>query len=205
MLNGTLCQADFYKLRKSDQNGFRKVRVVTVPKDTHLFKMTKGAAAAGQYGVTPWWSAVSPFLDDKEGALGRLQQAKANGISMTAMVRFMSCVCLDWNDLDNYVQVKLKVDARIFWGTFNPMPKFSQELWKADWNNPNEEGSGAKALAKLKLMKLKEQQAGFAVPDMLGGPEAWQMYIPNLKDEHIERGGVISGHDMDALAMALGF
>jgi hypothetical protein len=113
MLNPTLGQADFYKLRKSDQNGFKKVRVVTVPAKTLLFKMTKGAAAAGQYGVTPWWSAVKPFLEDKEGALGRFQQAKSNGIDMTAMVRFMSCVCLDWNDLDNYVQVELVEEARV--------------------------------------------------------------------------------------------
>ena len=123
MLNPTLGQADFYKLRKSDQNGFKKVRVVTVPAKTLLFKMTKGAAAAGQYGVTPWWSAVKPFLEDKEGALGRFQQAKSNGIDMTAMVRFMSCVCLDWNDLDNYVQVELVEEARVFWGTFQPDAK----------------------------------------------------------------------------------
>ncbi|MGA0601279.1 hypothetical protein ACO2Q3_11315 [Caulobacter sp. KR2-114] len=208
MINATLCQADFYNpkiISKSGQNGFKKFRVVTVPAGTLLFKMTKGVAAAGQYGVSPWWSAVKPFLDDKEGALGRLNQAKANQISMTAMVRFMSCVCLDWNDLDNYVQIKLLDDAKVFWGTFNPMPKFSQELWKPDWANPNEEGSGAKALARVKLMQMKEKQAGFAVPDVLGGPEAWQMYIPNLKEEHIARESVISGHDMAALSMALGF
>ena len=121
------------------------------------------------------------------------------------MVRFMSCVCLDWNDLDNYVQVELVEEARIFWGTFNPMPKFSQEIWKADWANPNEEGSGIKTMQKVKLMQLKEKQAGFQVPDVLGGPEAWQMYIPNLKEENISRQSIISGHDMAALSMALGF
>lgn len=205
MINASLSQADFYKLRKSEQNGFKKVRVVTVPAKTLLFKMTKGAAAAGQWGVTPWWSAVKPFLEDKDGAIGRYRQAQANGIDMTAMVRFMSCVCLDWNDLDNYVQVELLEDARVFWGTYNPMPKFDNAIWKGDWANPNEEGSGIKAMQKVKLMQLKEKQAGFAVPDVLGGPEAWQMYIPNLKEGNIRRMSVISGHDMGALAMALGF
>ncbi len=205
MINQNLSIGDFYGLRRCDQAGFKKWRIVTVPKGTLLFKMTKGAAEAGQYGVTPWWSAVKPFLDDKEGALGRYQQAKMNGVDMTAMVRFMSCVCLDWNDLDNYVQVELLDDARVFWGTFNPMPKFSQEIWKSDWANPNAEGSGKKAMAKVNLMKLKEKQAGFKVPDMLGGPEAWQMYIPNLTDQNIKRSSIISGHDMAALAMALGF
>ncbi len=124
---------------------------------------------------------------------------------MTAMVRFMSCVCLDWNDLDNYVQIELLDDAKVFFGTFNPMPKFSQAIWKPDWNNKNDEGSGTKTIAKVKLMQLKEKQAGFKVPDMLGGPEAWQMFIPNLTDNHIKRSSVISGHDMHALGMALGF
>ena len=43
------------------------------------------------------------------------------------------------------------------------------------------------------------------MPDVLGGLEAWQMFIPNLTDTHIKRSSVISGHDMHALGMALGF
>ena len=31
------------------------------------------------------------------------------------------------------------------------------------------------------------------------------MYIPNLKEENISRQSIISGHDMAALSMALGF
>ena len=205
MINQGLSNHDFYKLDKSQQAGFKKFRVVAVPRGTQLFKMTKGAAEAWNGKVSPWWSSVKPFLDDKEGALGRFQQAKRQNVDMTAMVRFMSCVCLDWNDLDNYVQVELLDDARVFFGTFNPMPKFSQEIWKPDWNNKNDEGSGVKTIAKVKLMQLKEKQAGFKVPDVLGGLEAWQMFIPNLTDAHIERSSVISGHDMHALGMALGF
>jgi hypothetical protein len=33
---------------------------------------------------------------------------------MSAMVRFMSAVCIDWNDLDNYVQVKLNDQCKVF-------------------------------------------------------------------------------------------
>lgn len=203
MINPTLAQHDFYKLSKSQQAGFKKFRVVTVPKGTLLFKMTSGKAEAWQGKVTPWWSAVKPFLDDKEGALGRFLQAKQNNMNMSGMVRLMSCVCLDWNDLDNFVQVELLDDARVFWGTFAPMPKFSQPLWTPDWQNPNDEGSPLKTLQKVKKMQLKEKQAGFKVPDMLGGGEAWQMFIPELKEEHIKRSSVIPGHDMVALGMAL--
>jgi hypothetical protein len=193
MINAALTNADFYKLRKTDQNGFAKYRVEPLPKGMLLFKLTKGAAESHPvYGITPWWSAVKPFKEDNEGALGRYQQAKLNGINMSAMVRFMSSVCLDWNDLDNYVQVELLDDARAFWGTYNPMPKHS----KPDYS-----------LKGIRERKLQEARvAGGAVfPEILGGLEAWQLYIPDLKETDVKRASIISAHDMTALGMALGF
>lgn len=95
MLNATLALADLYKLRKSDQAGFAKWRIETLPAGMLLFKLTKGDASEGQYGVSPWWSAVKPFREDDEGALGRLQQARPDGITMSAMVRTMAAVRLD--------------------------------------------------------------------------------------------------------------
>ncbi|MBB4000448.1 hypothetical protein [Aureimonas pseudogalii] len=208
MINAGLGTQHFYDqsfINKDQRAGFKKFRVVTVPKGTLLFKMTAGAAAANDKGgVTPWWSAVKPFLDDKEGALGRFQQAKSRNMDMSAMVRLMSCVCIDWNDLDNYVQVELLDDARIFWGTFAPMPKFSQALYTPDWTNSKDTFTGAKVLDRVKKMKQKEALAGFKVPDTLGDGEAWQMFIPNLREENIKRSSVLSGHDMSVLAHALG-
>ncbi|WP_043363154.1 hypothetical protein [Belnapia sp. F-4-1] len=191
MLNASLSIADFYKLRKSDQGGFAKWRIETLPKGMLLFKLTKGEAEEGQYGVTAWWSAVKPFKEDYEGALGRYQQAKLNGIDMSAMVRFMSAVRIDWNDLDNYVQVELLDDARAFWGTYTPQPKWSEPKYN---------------LKDIRERKAKEREvAGGAVMfDVLGGLEAWQLYIPNLRDKDIKRSSVISAHDMTALGMALG-
>ncbi|KTQ95900.1 hypothetical protein NS226_09475 [Aureimonas ureilytica] len=192
-------------IKTSQRAGFKKYRVVTVPKGTLLFRMTAGVAAAGDDGgVTPWWSAVKPFLDDKEGALGRFQQAKSRKMDMSAMVRLMSCVCLDWNDLDNYVQVELLDDARVFWGTFAPMPKFSQTIYTPGWGDDKNTFTGANVLARVKKMNQKEALAGFKVPNMLGEGEAWQMFIPNLREQHIKRSSVLSGHDMGVLAQALG-
>ncbi len=192
MLNENLSIADFYKLRKSDQGGFAKWRTETLPKGMLLFKLTKGDAPETQYGVSPWWSSVKPFREDYEGALGRYQQAKLNGIDMSAMVRFMSAVRIDWNDLDNYVQIELKTDARAFWGTYTPQPKWSEPKYN---------------LADIRARKAKEREVagGSMMFDVLGGLEAWQLFIPNLKDEHIKRASVISAHDMTALGMALGF
>jgi hypothetical protein len=192
MINASLTRADFYRLRKSEQNGFAKYRVEQLPKGMLLFKLTKGAAAADPiYGITPWWSAVKPFREDDEGALGRYQQAKLNGIDMSAMVRFMSAVCLDWNDLDNYVQVELLDDARGFWGTYNPMPKHSSPDYSI-------KGIKARALQEARVA------AGAVFPDVLGGLEAWQLFIPNLKETDVKRASIISAHDMTALGMAFG-
>lgn len=208
MINPELGSQHFYDAKyisKEQRAGFKKYRVVTVPKGTLLFKMTAGVAAASDKGgVTPWWSAVKPFLDDKDGAIGRFQQAKSRNMDMSAMVRLMSCVCLDWNDLDNYVQVELLDDARIFWGTFAPMPKFSQTIYTAGWGDDKDTFTGSNVLARVKKMNQKEALAGFKVPDMLGEGEAWQMFIPNLREEHIKRASVLSGHDMGVLAQALG-
>ncbi len=185
---------DFDKIPKGHQDAFNKgsVRVETLPKGFQLFKLTAGRAQSDpKWGVTPWWSSVKPFKEDDEGALGRFEQAKLNGIDMSAMVRFMSAVCIDWNDLDNYVQVELLDDCKAFWGTFAPQKKFSAAP----------QGKQAQFLAKVKDWQVNR---GAELPPDLGVLEAWQFYIPKLKDSHIKRGGVIPAHDMAALAMHFG-
>ena len=192
MINQDLTTASFYRERKDVQHAFGKFEIVTIPKATKLFKLTKGAAEAGSRGVTGWWSPVMPYKQDYEGALGRYQQAKLNGIDMSAMVRYMSAVCIDWNDLDNYVQVELTDDAKAYWGTFAPQSKFSSETYD---------------LKKIRERKAQEKRVNTnaVLPDVLGALESWQFYIPNLKEADIKRSSVIDAHDMVALGMALGF
>jgi hypothetical protein len=193
MINANLSLVDFKALRPSDQSAFGDgtVRIETLPRDFLLFKLTAGTAAASKYGITPWWSPVKPFREDYEGALGRYEQAKLNGIDMSAMVRFMSAVCIDWNDLDNYVQVKLNDSCKAFWGTFAPQKTFSK---------------GAASADELAERQIKEFQVnrGAELPPDLGVLEAWQFYIPNLKEEDITRASVIPAHDMTALAQHFG-
>jgi hypothetical protein len=123
VINSTLTTADFRNIPPGHQTAFGAgtVRVVNLPRGFMMFKLTAGKAPAhATYGITPWWSPVKPFMEDYEGALGRYEQAVLNGIDLSAMVRFMSAVCIDWNDLDNFVQVELVDDCRAFWGTFAP-------------------------------------------------------------------------------------
>ncbi len=193
MINGSLSMVDFGNLPASHQSAFlvSSVRVETLPRNFMLFKLTAGKAQATQWGISPWWSPVKPFKEDYEGALGRYQQAKLNGIDMSAMVRFMSAVCIDWNDLDNFVQIKLKDECRAFWGLFAPQKKFSATPTTAS----------GRAAARAKEYQVSN---GAELPPDLGVLEAWQLYVPNLKESDISRSGVIPAHDMHALALHFG-
>ncbi|KAA5607531.1 hypothetical protein F1188_01845 [Roseospira marina] len=183
-------------LRQSDVDAFgttKPVRVVELPAGFRLFKLTKGEAPAHPtYGVTPWWSPVLPYREDYEGALGRYHQAKLNKIDMSAMVRYMSAVCIDWNDLDNYIEVVTQVPISAFWGTFAAQKKWSD--------------AGKKSLHKERQVSVSGIGAEDArLPDDIGVLEAWQFFIPKLKDEHITRHSIINAHDMVALGIHFGF
>ena len=120
-----------WSMRDSDVSAFKgTVRAVTLPSGFRLFKLSKGKAEEdAKYGVTPWWSPVMPYREDREGAIGRYNQAKLNKIDMSSMVRYMSAVCVDWNDLDNYIEVHVRpgVEISAFWGLFEQQDRFSNK------------------------------------------------------------------------------
>jgi hypothetical protein len=189
-----LMAADFREggrlgLRESDISAFggSNATVVELPIGFRLFKLTGGEAKAhAKYGVTPWWSPVYPYREDNEGALGRFEQAKLNKIDMSSMVRYMSAVCVDWNTLDNYIEVVTRVPISAFWGTFAPQKKWSDENKKS-------------AVVETWVSHGSAHAQPAALPDDIGVLEAWQFFIPRLKDEHIKRDSVLSAHDMVTL------
>lgn len=191
MKNATLDMVAFKDIPPSHQTAFGQgtVRVVTLPKGFQMFKLTAGSIlSSSKYGITPWWSPVKPYAEDEEGAIGRFMQANMNGIDMSAMVRFMSAVCVDWNDLDNYAQVSLTDDTKAFWGTFAP-----QKLFSKDQTDPV--AAAAKAYSV---------NGGAELPPDLGVLEAWQLYVPFLKNADIKRDALMPAHSMSALAMHFG-
>ena len=198
MINETLSLASFKAERQSVQEAFGEgtVRVVTLPKGFKLFKLTAGEAEAGKYGVTGWWSPVRPYEEDDEGALGRYIQACANKIDMSAMVRYMSAVSIDWNSLDNYVEVEMLDSIKCYWGTFAPQKKFADPRRA----NLHQEMQAGRTRDSSRAMGIKDA----VLPDDIGVLEAWQFYIPNLADDHIQRSSVIPAHDMRALGIYLG-
>jgi hypothetical protein len=191
-----------WAMRPGDLNGFLGVpNVVTLPRGFKLFKLTGDKALDGNFGITPWWSPVSTFLEDHEGAKGRYEQAQLNGIDMSSMARYMSAVVINWNDLSEYVEVEINPEVEIscFWGKFAPM-QLSQ-------------ATGAKeSSANLKLIteRSKTTSVGYSnaiLPSDIGVLEAWQLYIPGLKNEHLAQGAgrlTIDAHDMQKLGRHLG-
>ena len=198
MINAGLLDKDFYALRKEDQSGFKTHRVETLPAGFQLFKLTQhdwaDVTKGGYMGnLSPWWSAMRPFKEDDEGALGRFEQARLNKIDMSAMVRYMSAVCIDWNDLDSYLQIKLNTPCKCFFGKFAPMKKVSKPSY---------------SLKDIKALKEREKNSvakfGAEMPDDIGALDAWQFFIPNLKPENVTREALLNAHDMSVLAQHFG-
>jgi len=142
----------------------RQFEVVTVPANMKLWKMT--AWPVNLKRVTPWWAAVNPWKEDKLGVRGRLKEAALNGVSANHYVRIAAAVRYDWNTLGQYQQISLRQPVKGIWGQFAPQPNISQN----------------ERLGKLgELLKQCPH-----IPRVLGGMGAWQLYIPNLKGEHID-------------------
>ena len=192
-----------WSMRDSDVDAFPKrpngrpdVRVVTLSGGFRLFKCTSGTSPEHkERGVTPWWSPVLPYREDDEGAAGRYQQAKLNKIDMSSMVRYMSAVCIDWNDLDNYIEVTVRQGVQVcaFWGRFAPQYKFGGLATGPLTQNQSEWETRVSAGGR-------DAQSA-VLPHALGGLDAWQFYIPGLWDRHIQRGSVLPAHDMITLRM----
>lgn len=96
MKNSGLGRADFYRLGKSEQAGFKKYSVVCLPRGMELFKLTVGEGQANARGmVSPWWASVRPFREDKQGAIGRFNAAKQQGVDLSVVTRIMAAVCIE--------------------------------------------------------------------------------------------------------------
>lgn len=99
---------------------------------------------------------------------------------------------IDWNALDNYIEITLKVQAAGFWGKYSPQKK---------WSDPRKRDLGVemnrgRPAPSARSMGIKDA----VLPNELGALEAWQFYIPGLQEEHISRQQrIISAHDMVAL------
>ena len=195
MKNSTLSIADVPDyVKKAFKDG--KFSIIAVPAGTALYKLSQYPVVNEKRNdsVSPWWSPVKAFKEDRLGAIGRYQEAKLNGISFEAMVRFASAVRVDWNGLDNYQEITLTDSTMAVWGQFEPQPAYS----------PLEKGNRVKQMVKNIEAKAKIQEKGHYVPEFLGGIEAYQFWIPNLLKVDLRNHSSIPSNDNKGLAVMLG-
>ena len=208
MINATFTNGSFFtELSPDERAGFKpgSWRLVTVPAGTKLFKLNdKGLVNPFNGKVTPWWSPIEPFLDDKKGALATYQDAIDQNMDMSQIVRHLSSVCIDWNELTEFQQIRLNEPAKAFWGTFNPMPKFSNAPWKVFARDGNPDSKAT--LAKVKKMNSIEKKDGLRKKAKVEGHrDSWQLYIPNLKPENYTESPMIPSYNMASIGIALGY
>ena len=202
MLNYGLKIWDIYEYPGNPKTGFKKFKVVTIPKHTLLCRLDENDAPENpEYGmISGWWSPVKPFFDDIEGVLGKYRRAAESGQTLRDYIRDSSAIKMEWNALNNYVQIRLKQDTQAWWGTFKEM-----RLWEtAQWVVPNKGWlAGLTPFEKMRLAK-SEGNSG-AMPEVLGLGESWQFFIPRLTDAHVERKPewVVSSIDMPKLGQLL--
>ncbi len=193
-LNMSLTNADFLKLDAGVRAAFlgEKARVVHLRAKTRLYKLSSYETKENDWGyLSPWWSVVEPFMEDDLGARGRYLEAKLNGVTMQEMVRFAAAIRIDWNDIEQYQEIVLNQETKGFWGLFAPQPKETPDNGNLD------------QIAKNQSKRERLDKMGVYVPETLGGIEAWQLFIPNLKKEHCTVSPTIPSHDMAALGLHL--
>ncbi|QGZ42658.1 hypothetical protein IP92_04872 [Pseudoduganella flava] len=225
-LNAGLSQADFQKdevIRASDREGFKgdTVRVVTLTGPFKLYKLTSDGApewtskpaqegGTGQRRMTPWWTPVAPYEEDTEGAAGRFRQAYLNGIDMSSMVRFMSAVKVEWNDLEEYVEITIKDGCKVscFWGEFAPMNLSDDPVKNKDRRDKQSRTGSAELGYEPAVLPFETQvRPGVQMPFKIGVLRAWQFFIPNLNNDWLKDGEArtrIDAHNMEKLGVHLG-
>lgn len=125
-------------------------------------------------------------------------------MDMSQIVRHLSSVCIDWNELTEFQQIRLNEPAKAFWGTFNPMPKFSNAPWKVFARDGNPDSKAT--LAKVKKMNSIEKKDGLREKAKVEGHrDSWQLYIPNLKPENYTESPMIPSYNMASIGIALGY
>lgn len=206
ILNASLTEADIPAYVKKAFKGGRG-RIVTIEACLPLWKLTQYALPDDPNGsVTPWWSPVNPYREDRLGARGRFMEARVNNVSFSEMVRYASAVRVDWNALTDYQEVTLNVYAKGYWGQYEPQPTMTpdDELEIRGQKTPPtpEQLREIKAANDAKLQALRNK--GQYVPmEWLGGIEAYQFYIPNIKKSMLRESLSIPAHDKRAMALHL--
>lgn len=165
----------------------RIVRKVSIPKGTKLFKATYKEL---RDPLSPWWSTVLPFEENRFGVYDLMELAEDNDIRIREMIRFASAVSVDWNPLENYVEIVLDRSVDAYFGQFAPQKGVQDyEAFKTKIETRRENGQTSD------YVSYDSEDADphhVYLPEMLGGIGAWQLYIPNFERTFVEISANIS-------------
>jgi hypothetical protein len=169
----------------------RIARIVQLPAGTRLFKANQYREEWLRPMLSPWWSTVEPYGENKYGALDLVRMAEENtfdgkALTFRDLVRFISAVSLDWNTLNWYVEIVLAVDLYAFWGQFDPQKSIQSPTATGVVPTPTgnvtlQQNSSASGMDHY--VDYGNGETSYLSP-VLGGAGAWQLYIPNF-DKHL--------------------
>lgn len=146
-----------------------KPRRVKLDPGFMLYKFTEYDLANLQGKITEWWSPVDPYGIDP-GLLARMHLAKTLGASPADLTRVVSAVKENWNALTYLLKARLKKPVYGLWGQ-------CAVQWRKDLCRPARQGIAPPPVRDDMPRVRTQRLPGYA----------WQLYIPKLTDDHIQR------------------
>lgn len=154
---------------------YGQVRSVKIPANTELYKFTSGSMR-GAKGISPWWSPIHSYELDP-GLEARLNLARHLGVHPSDLVRSLAAVSEEFNQLQFILRARLKRAVYGLWGQCATMPRQGAEIRPGREIPADQKGTGIPA-GNGRTINIRTQN--------LPG-KAWQFYIPNLTEQHIEQ------------------
>lgn len=151
------------------------VRNVRLSRGFELYKFTNITYPMkdGVGRITAWWSPVQPYELDT-GLQMRLQLAKRLGVHPAELTRVVAAVSEDWNFLSFILRAQLRKEVHALWGQCASQPRID------DRSRPRLVRDDQRGEA----IRTGQGEALHLTTSSVPG-RAWQLYIPNLTDEHI--------------------
>lgn len=237
-------QSRYSPLALADSKAIKRiVRPITLPAGTPIFKFTggldddetSGPLAAGSTltdlmkrkvllrfsTISPWWSTVNPFEEEKDSGGGIYQAYRdcqhnvdtfGGNLTMREWARFSSAVKAEWNSLSYYVQLSINKPLGAYWGQFQPMKSLQRnDESELDFMVRFIRGEDSAGTAKVTrdgskfCIQYKNESKKYYLPETLGGMGSWQLYIPYFTNDDVTWDSlrVIPANDMNAMKTLL--
>jgi len=134
-----------------------------------LYKFTEFFITNWEGKITEWWSPVYPYGIDP-GLSARIRLAKQLGVPPADLTRVVAAVKENWNALTHVLEARLLMPVYGFWGQCATQTR-------KDLREPPRPGVTARPVRADMPRVRTSNLPGYA----------WQFYIPNLTDAHIQQ------------------